>query len=194
MKTRLPVVMAMLIALSTPCFASAVHLTGDLTADFLGPTSADQIITTFTVGDQPLFCGMGWEVILDRIGFGGTYMVDFFKDASADWWLDWYAPALFLSFHPIGANWILDPFVEVGFGSAGRVSLGSGMGTAASEPLALSLFPYVAGGLSLNLDALLISAKIAWTPYNFPIPVTSIPAYPLGTVQVTLGAGLAIGW
>jgi hypothetical protein len=194
MKSRLPVIALAILALSAPCFASAVHLTGDISADFLGPTSADQIITTFTVGDQPLLCGVGWEVILDRVGLGGTYMVDFFQDASSVWWLDWYAPALFLSFHPLGANWLLDPFAEVGIGSAGRVRLGRGMMAGASEPLALSLFPWLAAGLSLNLDALLLSAKVSWTPYNFPIPVTSIPAYPLGTVQVTVAAGIAIGW
>ena len=194
MKSRLPAVVLVLMALSAPCFAGAVHLTGDISADFLGAATADRIITTFTVGGQPLFCGFGWEVILDRIGFGGSYLVDFFKDSSAAWYLDWNAPALFLSFHPLGANWILDPFGEVGIGSAGRVNLGCPMYGTTGDPLALSLYPYVAAGLSLNLDALLVTAKVSWTPYNFPIPVTSIPAYPLGTLQVTIGAGIAIGW
>ena len=119
-----------------------MHLTGDLSADFLGAVSAEQIISTFSVGDQPLSCGFGWEVILDRIGFGGDYMVNFFRDAGQTWWLDWYAPALYMSFHPLGANWLLDPFVQVGVGCSGRVLLDR-WSQPANEDLYLTLFPFV---------------------------------------------------
>jgi hypothetical protein len=193
MKTKRLILVLVLVALSIPGFASAVHLTGDLSADFLGAVSAEQIISTFSVGDQPLFCGFGWEVILDRIGFGGDLMVDFFRDSSQTWWLDWYAPALFLSFHPLGANWILDPFIQVGAGCSGRVLLDR-WSPPASQDLYMSLFPFVAAGLSLNLDGLLLSAKAAYTPYKSPVPVTPFDTTNLGLFQVTLNAGLSIGW
>jgi hypothetical protein len=197
MKAKFLVVVLALAALGAPCFAGAVHLTGNLSADFLGDHSAREIINTFTVGDQPLFWGLGWEVILDRVGFGGDYLVSFFRDAGSQWWLDWYAPAFYLSFHPFGGNAFFDPFLQVGIGSAGRVLLGT-MHTPMTAPLDrdlfLALFPFVGGGIALNLDGLLLSAKVAYTPYASPIPVTSIQTYPLGRFQVTLGAGISLGW
>jgi hypothetical protein len=193
MKTRFLALVVMLAALGGPCFASAVHLTADVSANFLGGSTTQQIVNTFSIGDQPLFWGLGWEVILGRVGFGGDYMVDFFKDAASQWWLDWYAPALYLSFHPIGANHVIDPFVQAGIGSAGRVLLRH-MAWNHGSDLMISIFPYVAGGLNLNLDGLLLGLKATYTPFNAEIPVTSIPAYPLGTFQVALSLGFSIGW
>lgn len=122
MKSTFLVLVLALAALGMPCFAGAVHLTGNVSADFLGGNSAPQIINTFTVGDQPLFWGFGWEVIIDHFGFGGDYLVSFYQDAGEHWWLDWYAPALFLSFHPLGGRSFLDPFLQVGIGSSGGVA------------------------------------------------------------------------
>jgi hypothetical protein len=193
MKMKVLALVLALAALGVPCFAGAVHLTGNVAADFLGGPSAQQIINTFALGDQPLLWGFGWEVILDRVGFGGDYMVSFFRDGGAQWWLDWYAPALYLSFHPLGANRFVDPFLQVGFGSGGRVELDRWR-SSYTQSLFLSLFPFVSGGLNLNLQGLLIGAKATYTPYNGAIPVTDIPTYPLGKLQVTLTAGLSLGW
>ncbi len=194
MKAKILILTLVIAALGAPCFASAVHVTADLTADFATGASAQQIISTFTDGSQPALGGFGWEAILGRMGFGGDYEVDFHKDAAAAWWLDWYAPALYLSLHPVGANHFLDPFIQVGFGCAGRVFLQGMSAPDFNDQLMLSLFPFAAVGLGLNLDGLLISAKVNWTPYNIEIPVTNIPVYPLGTIQVTLTAGLSLGW
>ena len=188
MKAKFLVLVLVLSALGMPCFAGAVHLTGSLSADFLGDTSTQQIINTFAVGDQPLFWGPGWEVILDRAGFGGDYQVSFWQDADTQWWLDWYAPALFLSFHPFGGTAFLDPFLAVGIGTAGRVALSPrGMGMGHMNPgfqdlPYLSIFPFAAAGLSLNLDGLLIGAKFTYTPAQLPVP-TGLPPYPLGKFQ-----------
>lgn len=193
MKSKVLALVLTLAALSAPCFASAVHLTGNLSADFFQVTSADQIIATFSGSDQSILWGFGWEVILDRLGFGGDYNVRFFQDTTSAWWLDWVVPVLFMSYHPFGSNRILDPFLQVGFGSAGRVNIDGGEGRYADN-LYLSLFPFIAAGLALNLDGLLLSAKAAYTPYNGEIPAADIAAYPLGKLQVTLSAGLCIGW
>ena len=145
------------------------------------------------MADQPLLWGFGWEVIPNKMGLGGAYQVSFFQDTSAGWWLDWYAPALYLSFHPVGGKRFLDPFFEAGMGCAGRVFL-SALPVTVNRSLYLALFPFVAGGLNLNLDGLLLGAKVTYTPYKAQIPVTSIPVDPLGTFQVTVSAGVSLGW
>jgi hypothetical protein len=193
MKMKTLALLIVLAALGAPCFADAVHITGDLTADFPPGASAQQIVSAFGDGSQPMLWGFGWEVILGHMGFGGNYQVRF-QNPDSTWWLDWYAPALYLSLHPLGANRFLDPFVQVGVGNAGRVWLEGMPFPAFNDQLMLSLFPFVAVGLGLNIDGLLLAAKVAYTPFNAPIPVTYIPVYPLGTLQVTLTAGLSIGW
>ena len=195
MKAKILVLALALATLGIPCFAGAVHLTGNLSADFIEVPSAQDIVATFEVGGQPLFWGVGWEVVLDRMGFGGDYAVSFLHgtaDAST-WWLDWYSPALYMSYHIFGSTAFIDPFIQVGVGCAGRVLLSSSA-SAAADSLDIALLPFVAAGLSLDLDGLLISAKASYTPYASQIPVTDIPAYPLGKVQVTLSAGLSLGW
>jgi hypothetical protein len=197
MKSKFLVLVLALTALGIPCFAGAVHLTGNVSADFLGGNSAQQIINTFTIGDQPLFWGLGWEVILGHVGFGGDYLVSFYRDAGERWWMDWCAPALFMSYHPFGGRAFFDPFLQVGIGSAGRVFLDRrhmSIYPPPTQDLFLSLFPFVGGGMALNLDGLLVSAKVIYTPYSSPIPVTDIPAYPLGKFQVNLSAGISLGW
>jgi len=193
MKLKAMVLALALAPFSSSLFAGAVHLTTDLSADFLPATSARQIVSTFAVADQPVLWGFGWEVIPGRLGFGGDYLVSFAQEVTTGWWLDWYAPALFLAWHPVGGNRFLDPYFQAGVGSAGRVRL-SGLPGAVEPSLSLALFPFVAGGLNLNLDGLLIGAKAIYTPFKSAIPVTSIPVYPLGTFQVTVTAGVSLGW
>lgn len=194
MKLKAFVLALALAPLSIPAFAGAVHLTTDLSSDFLQGTSAQDMIATFAIADQPLLSGIGWEVIPDRMGFGGNYQVSFSQDTLSGWWLDWYAPALYLSYHPLGTHRFLDPFLEAGMGCAGRVALSRMPNPSGNRSLSLALFPFIAGGLSLDLDGLLIGAKITYTPYAAPIPVTTIPLYPLGAFQVTLSAGVSLGW
>ncbi len=194
MKAKMLAIAIVIAALGVPCFADAVHITGNLTADFSSGASAQQIISAFGDGSQPALWGFGWEVILGRMGFGGDYEVNFHRSSDSTWWLDWYAPALYLSLHPLGANRFLDPFIQAGVGNAGRVYLQGMPFPGYNDQLMLSLFPFVAAGLGVNIDGLLISAKVAYTPYNGQIPVTNIPTYPLGAVQVTLSGGLSLGW
>jgi hypothetical protein len=136
-------------------------------------------------------------MIIGRIGFGGDYLVSFYRDAGEHWWLDWYAPAFFLSFHPLGGRSFLDPFLELGIGSSGRVFLDprrTAVGPDPAQDLSLGLFPFAGGGVAFNLEGLLLSVKAVYTPYSSQVPVTDIPDYPLGQFQVTVSAGISLGW
>jgi hypothetical protein len=194
MKMKAVILMLALAPFSSSLFAGALHLTTDLSADFLPGTSARQIVSTFAVADQPVMWGFGWEIVPGRLGFGGEYLVSFAQEASTGWWLDWYAPALALAWHPVGGNRFLDPFFQAGLGAAGRVHLTGMQGTAAEPSLSLALFPFVAGGLNVNLDGLLVGVKGIYTPFKSAVPVTNIPLYPLGDFQVTVSAGVSVGW
>jgi len=180
-------------AAAAPCAAGSVHLTGSLSQDFLRGTSAQTIIGTFTGPEQPRFAGLGWEVILGKVGFGGDYMASFLRAPDTQWWLDWYAQPLFLSFHPLRRGFALDPFVQAGLGSAGRVLLHRWTGTPDSN-LFLSVFPFVAGGLDLNLDGFLIGAKVSYAPFMTPPPATAFDNAPIGQIQATVSVGIALDW
>ena len=83
MKTKILVLTLVIAALGAPCFAGAVRFTGDLTADFPSGASAQQIISAFANGSQPLLGGFGWEVVPGRLGFGGDYEVRFSKNVDS---------------------------------------------------------------------------------------------------------------
>jgi hypothetical protein len=193
MKTK---ALAMLIALacsSTPCFAGSVHLTGNLGSDFSKGPTAQQVISTFTDPAQQPYGGFGWEVVLGKMGFGGDYSVSFFRNDASQWWLDWYGQPLFISFHPLRSRMLLDPYLQAGLGSAGRVFLGEWSGPAPSN-LYLSIFPFAAAGLSLNLEGFLVGAKVSYAPFLTPPPATGFSNAPIGNIQVTLSVGVALGW
>lgn len=196
MKVRRLAAIAILTAAlaGAPCFAGSVHLTGNLSADFLRGTSVQTIIGTFASPDQPLFAGVGWEIIIGKVGFGGDYMASFIRQpGSGWWWADWYAAPLFLSYHPLRQGYFLDPFVQAGVGCAGRVFLHEWIG-AARNNLFLSIFPFIAAGLDLNLDGLLVGTKVSYAPFMSPPPATDFDNYPLGAIQVTLSVGVALNW
>ena len=44
---------------------------GKFPSDFLGNAPADQSLNQFAIAGQPLFWGVGGEVIIGRVGFGG---------------------------------------------------------------------------------------------------------------------------
>jgi len=183
-----------LAPLSLPGFAGAVRLTTDVSADLSPAAPAAPGVATFSVGDRPVLWGFGWEVVPGRAGIGGDYMVNFSQEEVTGWWLNWYAPALFLGWHPLGPNRFVDPFAQFGVGCAGRVRLSGAPPTAADSSLSLSVFPFVGAGLNLNLDGLLIGARAMYTPFTMGIPATAIPAYRMGAVQVVVTAGVALGW
>ena len=194
MKLKTMATVAALVISSLPAFAGAVRLTTDLSADVSSGAAAPQSVATFSVGNQPVSWGFGWEVVPWKTGFGGDCLVSFSQSDLTGWWLDWYAPALFLGWHPLGANRFVDPYAQFGMGCAGRVRLSGAPQTPAEAGLSLSLFPFLAAGLNLNLDGLMVGARAVYAPFRSAIPGTTIPAYSLGQVQVMVSAGVSLGW
>lgn len=141
-------------------------------------------------GQRPLE-GFEWEVAIDRVGFGGTYAVNFSKDAAANWWLDWYGIPLFASYHVFGTGDFLDPFVEAGIGCVGRVFTSTG--STADPRLLLGLFPALTAGLDIDLQPLVVGGKVTWVPGVSEIPCTSIPGQALGGIQIAFTLGYRLG-
>jgi hypothetical protein len=186
---------AIALALALSCLAlsgfsqTRVDITAVLTKDFIDSPSLDQAASA--LGGQQLLVGLGWEVVMDHIGIGGSYAVDFHEDSPAEWWLDWEAQAIYCSYHILGSRSLIDPFVDAGLACAGRVFLGpSG---APAERLALAIYPFASAGAALELNGLRAGAKLSYALSQGAIPATSIPAYPLGRFQVSAFAGISLG-
>ena len=169
--------------------------------------------------DDPanLFYGLQWEVITGgSVGFGMHTLVRYVSlpvpgsiGSLEDWWLDWNGD-FFVSYHPFGGGATVDPFLDIGYGCVGRVQLTPGMsGTWYQDDADLwlyewedrpydaltniSLYPFVALGIALDLDGFLIGARAAYRPITHRIPGTQIENYPLKNVQVGFFGGLAFG-
>jgi hypothetical protein len=186
-----------IVVLSLICIFAAAGFAGptfsltlNAEKDFATMPTAEEALTSFSTNPEPLW-GVGWEVVLKRIGFGGTYMVKFFHDEQAAWNLDWNGQPLYVSYHFFGGGAFLDPFIQAGVGCTGRVLLER---SGPSNPgLYLSLHPFVGAGLGLHLGSLAFGAKVDYIPFDSGIPVTNIPRYPAGNFQVNIFTGVTLG-
>jgi len=142
--------------------------------------------------------GLYWEVIPRNLGFGMTYLAKFNSQESIlpeieqQWYLDWIGSWDF-RYHFL-RRFPLDPFVEAGFGCAGRVDI-TGYGAYGLEderdPLSLSLFGQAGGGLTLRLDQLHLGAKALYRFYNQPVPATRFEVYPLKNFHFAFFGGVS---
>lgn len=165
-----------------------VDLTFIVNKDFSGRPSIDQAIETF--GSDMPFAGLGWQVVVGHVGLGGSYLVDFIEESGSAWWLDWNAQAIYASFHLFEPRAFLDPYVSAGAGCSGQIYLGPS-GDAGGD-LAISLYPFLAAGCALNLEHLRVGAEMSFAPWSSAIPVTSIPEFALGAIQVSAFVGFGI--
>ena len=89
----------------------------------------------------------------------------------------------------------LDPFVEAGFGAAGRSDITNyekvGAGTNDYIPTNLSLFGQVGGGLAVKPAVLQVGAKLGWRFWNGALPGATQDPYPLKNFSVALFGGSA---
>jgi hypothetical protein len=194
MSTRLTASVALLMTIAVGgLFAETeVRITANLARDFAEKPSVSDTSGAFSSSDPANFWGPGWEVIIDNLGLGGDYMVSFQKQATGDWWLDWYSEPIFVSYHFFGAFAFVDPFVRLSLGSAGRVWLQS-EDPVVGDRLYVSLFPAASVGLSVGLEHFVVGGKMTWFPSVSPPPATRLQEYPLGNFQVALFAGVSLG-
>jgi hypothetical protein len=158
----------------------------------------DTIVEEFHNGDNVLN-GLYWEVVPDHMGYGMTCNWQFDREVSVipevdyQWYLDWIATFDF-RFHPLRWSFI-DPFLEFGLGSAGKVDItdyeeyGLDEDTV-EDPLNLSLFAQVGWGLGFRLGALNLGARMAYRFWNEPPPGTQFEPYPLEDFNVGLFGGV----
>jgi hypothetical protein len=192
-----------------------IRLTFESATELSGELSLDSAVKGFADYDN-LFSGIHWELIHDHVGYGLRGLVRFQHEPGEtqtyDWSMDWDGE-LHLGLHFLGAGRLLDPFVELGLGSAGRVLLGGGdAGTwvqaesgewhyvpSEADPerraglQSMSLFPVVAAGLALDLRGVLVGARVSYRLGNEPVPATQFPPSPLSPLQVSLFGGCAFG-
>jgi hypothetical protein len=141
-----------------------------------------------------------WEIAGRKFGMGMTYLLDLEKvdktipSPHEERWLDWMT-TLDARYHIFGADTFLDPFVEAGFGAAGRSNITNyeelGLGSNDYTPTNMSLFGQVGGGLALKLSMFHFGAKADWRFWNGAVPRTAYDAYPLKNFSVALFGGLA---
>jgi hypothetical protein len=158
----------------------------------------EAIAEEFHSGDNVLK-GFYWEVIPDHIGYGMTCNFLFDRQESLlpevdyQWTMDWVATWDF-RYHPLRWSFI-DPFVELGLGSAGRVDITdygeSGLEEdLARDPLLLSLFAQVGWGLGFRLGAVNVGTRMVYRFWNEPPPGTQFGTYPLDDFNVGVFGGL----
>jgi hypothetical protein len=205
----------MIIVGATGAFGrDQVRLSMNLAADFVDRPTITAVRTKFD--DQAkVFWGPSWEVILDNVGFGMHYLVKFDRLATEedyplyDWSLDWMGD-FFVSYHFFGVGRFLDPFIEVGFGNAGRVDIDHDPGYWVRHPMMgewdyvyewqpnqsgvshMSLFPYIGAGLAVDLSGIIIGARINYRPVVLPVPAAQFLDFPLTNLQVGFTAGVGL--
>ena len=182
---RILVVVILLASAGLAFAQTQVRLTGHLALDFAERPSVREVTRAFADSEKQILWGPGWEV-------GGTYLVSFFQDENSGWWLDWYGEPLYVGYHLFGAGAFIDPFMQIGLGSAGRVTLEDET-AAAQDPLYLSIFPFISGGLALDLDGFIVGGRLSYYPLITPPPATDFQNYPLDNFQVALFAGIGLG-
>ena len=218
MKKKKIVIFAVLVALVTLSAVadSQFRMALQAGADFAERPSYSDLVPGF---DNPanVFEGALFEVITRRVvGFGVRGLIRFteveapteYYDASA-WFFDWNG-ALFVSGHLFGGGSFFDPFIELGYGVAGRANVSS---TRSGEWIEeeggqfryrwyedgdealknLSLFPVVAAGVAVDLSGFLFGARLEFRPLINAIPVTPVDNYPLTRFHVGIFGGLALG-
>jgi hypothetical protein len=183
--------LAGVIAAGITAAETQVRITGSTALHFAERPAAREAIDAFSRTDRDFFCGPGWELLLDRVGLGGNYLVRLFEDDAQVRWVDWVSEALFVSYHAFGAGFPLDAFVHAGLGTAGR-AVADERGRD-QDPVYVSIFPMLVAGLGLDLDGFLFGGRFTWIPETSPPAGTEIVGYPVEQYQVALYAGIALG-
>ncbi len=197
MKKLIVTVLLIISIGSAAVFAEGFRLGFQGGVELLNRPRYDTVLKEFD--DQAnLIPGFYWEVIPNNVGFGMTYLVKFSRQESVlpeinyEWYLDWIGSWDF-RYHFL-RHFPLDPFAEAGFGCAGRVDITNYSAYALGgerDPLNLSLFGQIGGGLAFRLHHLHMGAKALYRFYNQPPPATRFDVYPLKNFHFAFFGGLS---
>jgi len=192
--------MGLLIAaalMPAAAFADIFHLGASIGAEMLNRPTYESILKEFDEQTN-LLSGFYWEVLMDHAGFGMTYLADFqrlespYPQLEYLWYLDWVG-SMDLRYHFL-KSFFLDPFLEAGIGSAGRVDISAyeeyGL-PEVKEPLELSLFGQVGGGLALRLSGFHVGARLLYRAFNDVPPATQFQPYPLKSFRFDFFGGFS---
>jgi hypothetical protein len=197
-KTILAALLLAILAIGVSAYNVRFGLIGGV--EFAEKPDYDAVVEQFHSGKNVLQ-GFYFEVIPDHIGYGMTCNFDFDRQPSPlpevdyRWTMDW-AATLDFRYHPL--RWsFLDPFVELGLGSAGKVDITDYEEYGLEEDLAedslyLSLFAQVGWGLGFRLGAVNLGTRMVYRFWNEPPPGTQFEPYPLGAFNVGVFGGLSL--
>lgn len=192
------VLLVLILALSaTLTFAESFRMGFSAGVELWNRPTYQDILMEFD-SQANLVPGWYWEVLIGNVGFGMSSLLKFERiPAALDglnylWYLDWIA-SWDLRYH-FFRSFPLDPFLEAGFGSAGRVDITDyeehGL-PGIENPLALSLFGQVGGGLALRLHGIHAGARLLWRFLNGVPPATQFEPYPLKNFRFDLFGGFS---
>ncbi len=174
------------------------RVTAAMSVPFIEVPEPSDVLKAISNRQSELFYGVGWEVIVNHVGIGGNYLVDFYRDENRKWTVDWLAEAIYASYHLFRSGSFIDLFAQAGIGSAGSVYLGRDYYMHGStdpgyqitlQSLTIGVFPFVSAGVAFDLSGLLIGTKLTYEPFIKPPPVTDFDAYPLKNFQVMIFIG-----
>jgi hypothetical protein len=188
----------LLAAMSAAAFGESFRLGTSVGAELMDRPTFESIQREFDQGAN-LLSGLYWEVLREHVGFGMTYLVDFqrldspYPEMQYLWFVDWVG-SFDLRYH-FFEDFFLDPFLEAGLGSAGRVDISSyeenGL-PGVEDPLELSVFGQVGGGLAFRLSGLHLGARLLYRVFNSVPPATDFQAYPLKGFRFDLFGGFSL--
>ncbi len=190
-------IVTLFIGLTTILFAENFRMGFTGAVELLNKPSYQEILQEFD-SQANIIPGWYWEVIPRNLGFGMSYLTRFNRTSSSlanlenSWYFDWIGTWDF-RYH-FFRRFFLDPFLEAGIGNAGRVDITAyeEYGYAENrEPLMLSIFGQIGGGLTVRLSGLHIGGKLLYRFINEIPPATQFEPYPLKNFQFALFGGLS---
>lgn len=140
--------------------------------------------------------GLYWEVLLGRFGLGMTYLADTTQIDANNWSVDWNGSVDF-RYHAF-KRFVLDPFVEASFGSAGRVDgvthEVSGVDhevTSTGQVRALTIYGQIGAGVAVRLKPFHFGIKADYRFSNEPVVGSGYPVYPMKDFSAGIFGGLS---